>query len=293
MRIIRVSNCKIITNVICRVALLGLLHLAAGCSDRGERAGEGSRSDSSATTESASVSARPDTAVPGRITGEVVETMESGGYTYVLVRTPGKDVWAAGPLTGVTVGQKVSVSTGMPMQGFYSKTLDRTFDIIYFVPSFDTQATEVSTADPHELVKRAHGGVDVLAGEGKTGRREAKSQTGGARNLVDCEVVGEFAKASDGHSVAEVYAGKAALAGKKVKVRGIVVKFTPAIMGTNWLHLQDGTGAAGSCDLAVTTTSLAAVGDLITVQGVLAVDKDFGGGYRYDVLIEGATLTVE
>jgi len=76
-------------------------------------------------------------------------------------------------------------------------------------------------------------------------------------------------------------------------VRGIVVKFTPAIMGVNWLHIQDGTGDALSFDLAVTTEQTAAIGDLVVVEGVLASDRDFGGGYRFDAIIQGAKLTVE
>ena len=71
------------------------------------------------------------------------------------------------------------------------------------------------------------------------------------------------------------------------------MKFTPAIMGTNWLHLQDGTGDEGSHDLTVTTAASAKVGDLIMIRGVLAVDKDFGAGYRYQVIVEGAELITE
>ena len=63
--------------------------------------------------------------------------------------------------------------------------------------------------------------------------------------------------------------------------------------GVNWLHIQDGTGDALSFDLAVTTEQTAAIGDLVVVEGVLASDRDFGGGYRFDAIIQGAKLTVE
>jgi len=32
-------------------------------------------------------------------------------------------------------------------------------------------------------------------------------------------------------------------------------------------------------------------GDVITVSGILYTDKDFGAGYRYNVIVEEATIT--
>ena len=96
-----------------------------------------------------------------------------------------------------------------------------------------------------------------------------------------------------GQTVATLFEKKAELAGKPVKVRGKVVKFTPEIMGKNWIHLQDGTGAAGNNDLTVTTSASAQMGDTVTISGTLSVDKDFGYGYAYDVIIEDAEVTVE
>jgi hypothetical protein len=59
------------------------------------------------------------------------------------------------------------------------------------------------------------------------------------------------------------------------------------------VHLQDGTGAEGSHDLTVTTGATVQVGDLVVVEGPLAVDKDFGAGYRYHVIVEKAAVTKE
>jgi predicted small lipoprotein YifL len=74
-----------------------------------------------------------------------------------------------------------------------------------------------------------------------------------------------IAKAEGGQTVAEVYAGKDALAGKPVTVRGKVVKLNTGIMGRNWLHVRDGSGTEGTNDLTVTTqsTPLPKVGDTV------------------------------
>ena len=75
---------------------------------------------------------------------------------------------------------------------------------------------------------------------------------------------------------------------------GTVVKVNNGIMGRNWLHLQDGSGteAAKTHDITVTTEGEVKVGDVVTATGTLALDKDFGAGYVYDAIIEGATVTV-
>ena len=95
------------------------------------------------------------------------------------------------------------------------------------------------------------------------------------------------------HTVADLFFQPKLLAGKSVEVRGVVTKYNEGIMGSNWIHLQDGTGQAGKDDLVVTTQQKAKPGDLITAKGQLAVDRDLGSGYFFPVLLENATLKVE
>ena len=76
-------------------------------------------------------------------------------------------------------------------------------------------------------------------------------------------------------------------------MRGKVVKFSPQIMGKNWIHVQDGTGAAGTNDLTVTTLDEAKVGDTVLVTGKITLNKDFGMGYKYDLIIEDGKVKVE
>ena len=61
-------------------------------------------------------------------------------------------------------------------------------------------------------------------------------------------------------------------------------------MKRNWIHIQDGTGDENSYDLVVTTNDEVKVGDVITAEGKLAVDKDFGAGYFFPVIIEEAKI---
>jgi hypothetical protein len=104
-----------------------------------------------------------------------------------------------------------------------------------------------------------------------------------------------IAKAEGGKTVQDVYTEKASLANQKVVVRGKVVKTNAGIMNKDWLHVRDGSGAEGTNDLTVTTTStpLPNVGDTVVVTGTVVLDKDFGMGYQYPVLIEDAEVTIE
>lgn len=103
----------------------------------------------------------------------------------------------------------------------------------------------------------------------------------------------KIVKPTGGKTVQEVYQEKAKLNGKRVTLRGKVVKYNGDILGKNWLHLRDGTGTELTNDLTVTTQAKAKVGDTVLVDGVVSIDRDFGAGYKYKVMIEDAKVKVE
>lgn len=120
-------------------------------------------------------------------------------------------------------------------------------------------------------------------------------QPGMAAPAADVDLAG-IAKAAGGKTVAEVHAEKDQLKGQKVAVRGKVVKVNMGIMGANWLHVRDGSGTDQNGDLTVTTPTTATVpkvGDTVVVTGTVTVNKDFGMGYAYDVLLENAEVKAE
>lgn len=101
-------------------------------------------------------------------------------------------------------------------------------------------------------------------------------------------------KADGGQTVAEVYAGKDELEGETVVIRGKVVKVNAGIMDRNWLHIRDGSGADGTNDLTITTSNATpAVGDTVVVTGAVGLNRDFGMGYTYPIIVEDAQVTVE
>lgn len=206
--------------------------------------------------------------------GTVIETMNSAGYTYVNVDTGKEKIWAAAPETAVKKGDRVTIPDGMMMRNHHSKTLNRTFDAVYFV-----SAITVAGMKPPEG-KSASDGTDMIHGRNS------------AATPSDINFSG-IPKPEGGITVNEIYLQRDKLAGKEVLLRGKVVKFSRQIMGKNWMHVQDGTGDKGANDLTITTEATAKTGDTVLVKGILTINKDFGLGYKYDVIIEDAQVTVE
>jgi len=115
-----------------------------------------------------------------------------------------------------------------------------------------------------------------------------------ARPTGEVDLAG-IAKAEGGKSIVELYTEKDTLANQKVVVRGKVVKTNAGIMNKDWVHVRDGSGQDGSNDLTVTMTAqpLPNVGDTVLVTGTVVLDKDFGMGYQYPVMIENAEVKIE
>ncbi len=210
----------------------------------------------------------------GALSGKVVETMNSGGYTYVSLEKNGKKTWVAVPQMQVTVGQEMALQPGQEMRNFTSKSLNRTFESIIF------------SGGP----AGAQGSQTMPAGHGASGDKPIVSKAS-ATAVKDVKV--EKATGADAYTVGEIFAKRASLDQKTAVVRGKVVKVSPGIMGKNWIHLQDGTGdaGAGTNKLVVTSDDMPAVGDVVTVKGTVFKDKDFGAGYKYNVIMEKASIS--
>ena len=196
------------------------------------------------------------------LTGEVVESRDVQGYTYLRIKTASGETWAAVPTSVVKVGSQVGIANPVTMQNFESKTLNKHFDKIVFGQILDPLAKPAAPAN-------------------------AAPASALATTTTVTKAVGP-----DARTVAEVVTGKAGLKDKTVLVHGQVVKASTGILGKNWLHLRDGSGsaAAGTHDVLVTTLDNAAVGDIVNARGKVRTDVDLGSGYAYAVLIEDASL---
>ena len=196
-----------------------------------------------------------------KVTAE--EVIQTSNYTYVRVSEGGSENWIAITRVEVEKGNTYYYIPGMEMNDFKSKELNRTFPSILFVDKFSDkpiQAT-VSVADS------AKGKQQAVAKEGL-----------------------KVEPAEGGITIAELYGNKEKYDGKTVKIRGEVVKYASEIMGKNWAHLQDGTRSGDSFDLTFTTNDITKIGDVVIFEGTVALKKDFGAGYFYEVIVENAKM---
>ena len=231
--------------------------------------------------------AQPAAADNSRVTGKVVETMNTAGYTYVLANTGTKKVWAASTQFAVKVGDTVAFRADSPMENYHSKSLNRDFDVVYFTGTVSVNGASAPvpalppghpsvTSEPAQVLPPGHPALPAQTTAPDLGLKGINPAAGG-------------------QTIQQIFAQASRLAGKPVTVRGKVVKYNAMILGKNWLHIRDGSGSVAShdLDLAVTTAATAKLGDIVLVTGVLSTNKDFGSNYKFDVMIDDAKVTVE
>ena len=168
------------------------------------------------------------------------------------------------PNTVVKKGETYFYNGGMVMKGFESKELGRTFDFITFSEGISSNEAALT-----KTAKNPHTNADT-----------------------DKSVISDVKidKAKNGVSIEEVYAKKESFSNKEVIVRGKVVKVNNGILDRNWVHIVDGTQFETKKDLTVTTAQIVKVGDTVTFKATVILDKDFGQGYVYGVLLEKGEL---
>lgn len=196
--------------------------------------------------------------------GVALEKINTTKYTYIKLNENGVENWIACPQTNIKVGETYYYANEMLMTNFESKELKRTFEKVYFVPGVTTEKA-MNASNTSMPANAPHKGTAANTPE-----------------KIDTKI----APAKNGLTIADLFAKKESLAGKKVLVKGKVVKFSADIMGRNWIHIQDGTSYKGSYDLTVTSLQTVKIGDVVTLEGIVSLNKDFGSGYKYDVLVE-------
>jgi hypothetical protein len=228
-----------------------------------------------ATREMAGMTGAEPQANPQPITGKVLEVIHSSSYTYLLLENAdGFKDWVAIPELYVTVGEDVELIAGQQMGNFKSKPLNRTFEHILFSAGPTEKYNERRKVN-------AHKGVDMSEPAPGKKKNEAKVIEG---------LKVEKAAGDNSYSIAEVMLKKDALQDKIITVRGQVVKVSTGIMGHNWVHIKDGSSDKEDSKLVITTKDITEVGAVVTATGAFHNNVDFGGGYKYAVIMEDATI---
>lgn len=194
----------------------------------------------------------------------IEEVLHAAGYTYLLVSEGRKEQWLAIPEMDVSIGTTYYYQGGLNMPNFKSRELDRVFESVIFLEQISLEPP----VSPESV-----------------SLSEAHTATISIEKLdISVEV------AEDGISIADLVSDKKSYDGKTVRIRGQVTKYNADIMGKNWIHLQDGTDYDGKFDLTITSDIAVETGDVLTFEGKIALDKDFGFGYFYEIIMEEAKI---
>ncbi len=194
----------------------------------------------------------------------VEEVIQTSSYTYMFVMEEEDKYWIAVSKMDAKTGDDFYYQKGMEMKDFNSKELDRTFSRIFFIDKLST--------------------VPVF-----NQPKEKNEGSGGKKTSPQIENI-TIEPVDGGITIAELYKSRNDYSGKIVIVRGKVVKVNNSIMNRNWVHLQDGTNDAENFDLTVTTLEIVNVGEVITIEGKVALNKEFGAGYTYELIVEEAVV---
>lgn len=196
---------------------------------------------------------------------KLMEALHTNSYTYLLVKENGEEQWLAVPLMEAVVGKFYYYKGGMEMPDFTSKELNREFESVLFLEN-------VSDSPDFEEIS------------------STEDPTHSAMVKKDAKMNLELEPVEGVVTIGELYSNKKKYEGKTIKVRGQVTKFNPEIMDRNWIHIQDGTEYEGLFDLTVTSALTFKAGVTVTLEGKIALDRDFGYGYTYDIILEEAVL---
>ena len=190
----------------------------------------------------------------------VDEVLHTSRYTYLNVTEDGQQFWIAIPRKEVEKGGLYYYRGGLKKTNFKSVEHDRVFETVYLVSDVAKDPSLIGFA-----------GVNPNA------------------DMPVDNVSGKMDPPPGGITLSELFANKEKYNGQTVRVRGKCVKLNNMIMNRNWIHIQDGT-LEDDMDLTVTTTENVPLGAVVAFEGTIALNRDFGAGYKYEIIMENAQL---
>jgi hypothetical protein len=199
---------------------------------------------------------------------KVLEIIPASNYVYLKVKEENDQFWIATKKREINLDSTYFYREALLKTEFKSKIHDRVFDSIWFVTKLVTQMHGArytsGTTDNIQISEKKEEPVEVTSDENKN---------------ITYKVYPEISAFLDDPNKFE---------GQAVQLKGKCVKVNSNIMNKNWIHLKD--GSQDDFDLIITTNMSAQEGDIITIQAMVALNKDYGAGYSYDLILENGVI---
>jgi len=219
--------------------------------------------------------------------GKILQISSAMGYKYLKVDENGTTLWVAIANAPVNIGDTIGYDKQTIMTNFKSKTLGKTFEKVIF-------ASDVYLPKRRQRVRSMKEMLGLTGTQNMTNPHKGMG-VGLSPIQEEKEPALPFVE-KPFYSVEEVFMWRKMLQGKTIKIKGKIYKVSHQIMKRDWVHLGDGSGDEKKLtdDLVFTTTSTKLqAGDEVIASGKVTVDKDFGYGYFYKVIMEDASFEVK
>ncbi len=179
-------------------------------------------------------------------------------YRYAEVQEGDKTYWIASTNQDIRVGETYFYNEALIRAQFESKDLQTVFDTLRLVTRLVPEGRQGELKAP---LHKAHPGL-------QEGQAEAVDQATVPVSLDLPELIRNPTPYED----------------QWVEFSATCVKVNPGIMGRNWVHLK-ALGEGGE-EVVLTTQEDIPVGKAVRMQAVVRRNRDFGSGYRYELLLE-------
>lgn len=202
----------------------------------------------------------------------VQEVIQATQYTYLKVSEGQSERWVAVTKLEAMPGDRYYYDKGLQMKDFHSKELNRDFETVDFINNISKTPLGQKEVAKVPMLNAPHG-------------HSGKVAVPQSQDVSIQKSAGEL-------TIAQIFANPQQYANKQVEIKGTVVKVNKNIMGKNWIHLQDGTGHNNKFDLTLTSDQVPTINQVQSFKGTLNLNKDFGAGYFYEVIVEDAELMI-
>ena len=200
----------------------------------------------------------------------VKEVLQATRYEYLKVEEGKEMFWIAVRKQDVKIGETYYYKRALLKTNFESKEHNKLFEKIYLV-------TNLVQADNHGNDNAVVATVTSSENKINTSEPDQKATINKAK-----------IKQKGSITIAELVENYKNYEGKTVQISGKCVKVNANIMGRNWIHIKD--GSKDDYDLVITSDTFVAEGSTITVKATVSLNKDFGAGYQYDLILENGII---
>ncbi len=197
------------------------------------------------------------------------EILPTSKYVYINVTEGDETFWIATRSMDVRVGETYYYKGGLLKTNFESKEYNRVFDKVYLISN---------------LISAANHGVNNESKDITTSSVKPLNTT-----KQDIEMHTQKIVRHEGSiKISDLVSNPKKYEGKTVQLDGVCTKINPGIMNRNWIHIKD--GSKDDFDLVITSDAYVPEGSIFSIKALVVLNKDFGAGYKYDLILEKGIL---